>query len=306
MSRAGVVAGVSLAGIALGGCELSQVTLAESRDVVVAEVMIQVGQTSNRVAGFLHRSRTEGVAGTVPDADVRITTARGDVIQLLQTGVEECLILPERTDPVPGTCYEAGPLESLRLGPGDSLALTVDLADGSRLTGETVIAGDFEIRSPLHPACALPPGETREILWTSSEGAWAYVNETRIEGLRNALAGRGVDVETDPLDLLGVSVSAADTTIVFPSEFGVFERFDLDRELAILLQEGLPAGTSAIVLVAAADRNWVNWVRGGDFNPSGEIRVPSIRGDGTGVFGSVVVRSVRFDAGRDPAALPPC
>jgi hypothetical protein len=46
------------------------------------------------------------------------------------------------------------------------------------------------------------------------------------------------------------------------------------------------------VVVAAADRNYVNWVRGGNFNPSGLVRVPSVRGDGTGVFGSIVAKTV--------------
>jgi len=44
----------------------------------------------------------------------------------------------------------------------------------------------------------------------------------------------------------------------------------------------------AAVTIAAADRNYVNWERGGNFNPSGAVRVASIRGGGTGVFGSMV------------------
>ncbi|NIR36178.1 MAG: hypothetical protein GWN02_08535, partial [Gemmatimonadetes bacterium] len=97
-------------------------------------------------------------------------------------------------------------------------------------------------------------------------------------------------MEDDPLYLLGLSVSVADTTITFPSEFGVFNRLDLDQDVAVRLQRGLPAGVSAEVTITAVDRNYVNWARGGSFNPSGQVRVPSLRGDGTGVFGSTVGR----------------
>ena len=60
--------------------------------------------------------------------------------------------------------------------------------------------------------------------------------------------------------------------------------------------------------IAAADRNYVNWVRGGNFNPSGQVRVPSVRGDGTGVFAATVVRSLRVFAAPPgaPYDLPLC
>jgi hypothetical protein len=115
-------------------------------------------------------------------------------------------------------------------------------------------------------------------------------------------------VEDDPLYLLGLAVSAADTTIVFPGEFGAFDRYDLDQGLALALQKGLPAGTDARVVVTAADRNYVNWVRGGNFNPSGVVKIPSLRGDGTGVFATSVSRSFQVvapKAGAAPSA-PPC
>jgi hypothetical protein len=119
------------------------------------------------------------------------------------------------------------------------------------------------------------------------------VNETSISGLGSALASEGIEVEEDPLYLLGLSISATDTTVVFPSEFGVFDRFDLDQDLAVRLQRGLPEGTGALVTIAAVERNYVNWARGGNFNPSGQVRVASLRGDGTGVFGAAVVRRFR-------------
>lgn len=63
------------------------------------------------------------------------------------------------------------------------------------------------------------------------------------------------------------------------------------REIAIAEAEDVVvAGScyrSVADQIAAGDRNYVNWLRGGRFNPSGMIRVPSVHGDGTGVFGSV-------------------
>jgi len=94
--------------------------------------------------------------------------------------------------------------------------------------------------------------------------------------------------------------------VVFLTEFGVFERFDLDRDLALAVSEGLPAGTSADVTIGALDRNYVNWIRGGSFNPSGLVRVPSLRGDGTGTFGSVVRRSFRVVTAPASPQLPLC
>ncbi len=115
-----------------------------------------------------------------------------------------------------------------------------------------------------------------------------------------------MDDPPDELDLLGLAIGAADTTIVFPQEFGVFDRFTVDRDLLLALQEGLPAGARADVLVAAGDRNFVNWVRGGNFNPSGQVRVPSVTGDGTGVFGSLVVRGRTLLTEPDGTGIPSC
>lgn len=77
-----------------------------------------------------------------------------------------------------------------------------------------------------------------------------------------------------------------------PNELGAFDRFTPDRDVALSLQQGLPTGAAADIVIAAGDRKYVNRVRGGNFNPSGQVRVPSITGDGTGVFGSPVAERV--------------
>ncbi|MEQ9570012.1 MAG: hypothetical protein RLN75_07450, partial [Longimicrobiales bacterium] len=197
------------------------------------------------------------------------------------------------------------------LRPGDTLDLDVQLLEGGTIRGRTVLPGDYDFEGPSHEdVCVIPADRPYPLTWTASDGAWAYVAETQIYGLRAALAPRGIDVEIDPLFLLGLSISASDTTIAFPAEFGVFDRFDLDREVALVLQQGLPPSTWAEVVVAAVDRNYVNWIRGGNFNPSGTVRIPSVTGSGTGFFGSGTVRWLEMLVNPPPQGgvyqAPPC
>jgi len=289
------------------GCELQEITITEPEDVVIAEVLIQIRQDGvvfrSRASAFLHRTigGSDGT-GDVPGADIRLQLQNGREVRFVEADIDECLSELEFAGrPVVGTCYLATQPEFIF--PGNTVRAVIELAEGGTLTGETVVADAYEMVTPATTSCRIEPNETLELTWRSAHGAWAYVSETSIEGLPGALAGRGIVLDEDPLQLVGLAVSASDTTIVFPGEFGIFERFDLDRELAILLQGGLPDGASAVVVVAAADRNWVNWVRGGNFNPSGQVRIPSIRGDGTGVLGSVVRR--RVDISTEGNA-PPC
>jgi hypothetical protein len=182
--------------------------------------------------------------------------------------------------------------------------LEVFLEDDQVLRGGTVIPDDIQLIEPVaRNLCALPPGENLEFVWSRSPGVWAYMAETEIKELRSALAAEGIEVETDSVALLGVAISDSDTTIVFPREFGVFDRFDLEQEVAVALQEGLPRGAVADVVIAAVDQNYVNWVRGGNFNPSGSVRVSSLRGPGVGVLGSVVRRTIVVKGG-DPSYSP--
>ncbi len=297
-------------------CAIQERTIVEVEDVVVAEVYVEVGATAaggSRVIAFLHR--TVGGLGPgfhpVPGARPVIRRGTGETLELGPAELETCAA----TLPVDGTgsCYWLPPSVAGTLLPGEALELTIELRDGAVLRSATRIPGDFALAGVgPEKTCLLPPDTPWELRWSVAEGAWSYVNETAIYGLPAALAPRGIEVEEDPLELLGLSISAADTAIVFPAEFGVFNRFELDRALALALQGGLPAGTSARIAITAADRNYVNWVRGGNFNPSGQVRVPSIRGGGTGVFAATVTRSVEVwvPGGTTPdslvSGLPEC
>ncbi len=285
------------------GCQLRGVTLAEPADVVVAEVVLQAGASTQ--FAWLHRTLGNDSLA-VPGATVAVTEAGGAVVAFRAASGRVCVDSSAAFAPdTSGSCYTA----ALPVVAGAAYSLKVVTADGRVLTGTTTVPGAFQLTRPAPGGrsgggCYLPPGTLLPLAWTRSSGAWVYVSDTRLTHIRRALDPNAPNDRS--MDLQGFSVSASDTTIVFPSEFGIFDRADsADAPILLALQKGLPAGVSATVVVAAADRNYVNWVRRGSFNPSGVVQIPSIRGDGTGVFGSMV--PVRFDLTSSPGStLPRC
>jgi hypothetical protein len=189
--------------------------------------------------------------------------------------------------------------------PGESYALRIQLAEGGVLSGTTTVPENFVLLRPTAPICALPEHTALEVAWTASPDAWVYAAETHLRGLRRLLEEQGIELDREPLRLFGLSVSSADTTIVFPGEFGLFDRFDENlTDVLVAIQNGLPAGVVADVVIGAADRNYVNWERGGSFNPSGLVRIGNIRGAGAGVFGAMVGRTFQVRVGSNQH--PPC
>ena len=287
-----------------GGCDVAEVVLADPDPLVVAEVYVELSPEGDRATAFLHRALATDpipVDGATVEVRVRDAVLGLDALE----DPAECL-LENSLEAIDGSCY-GGALPAGFAEPGDALSVAIVLADGNELSGESRIPGDFQLVTPSAgtEACSLAPDTAVELNWTRSEGAWAYLGETLIAGLQDVIDERGLaaELDEDPLRLTGLSISAADTTMAFPTEFGVFDRFDLDSDLSLLLQEGLPAGTSAEVVIAAVDRNYVNWVRGGNFNPSGAVRIPSLFGDvGTGVIGTYVSR--RFTVDTNAAGTP--
>jgi hypothetical protein len=296
-----------VAGLAAGGCELREITVALPQDIVVAEVVLQAGERVQ--TAYLHRSLSQRGAARVLDADVTVHDVESDrIIRFFADADSLCLRpTPPGGLPATGTCYVArGSVDMVR--PGALYTLRVEVPDRPALTGSTRVPAGFDITVPAVPACRLPPRATLELAWTVSEGAWVYVAQARFEGLVRALRTEGVPLPADledPIDLLGLAITSTDTTMLLPTGFGLFDRGDVAlHALLLAIRDGLPAGVTVTVAVAAADRNYVNWVRGGSFNPSGTVRIPSVTGGGTGVFGSLVTR--RRQLSTDDQVVPSC
>ena len=308
----GVAMSATAPALALAGCELAEVVIAEPEDVVVAEVLVQVRPDDfdggPLVFALLHGTGDRGSG--VPGARIVIHHEDHAVTLHESANLTDCL-----WSAPPGyasNCYRASFADERSFRPGDALRVDIDLPGGGRLEGVTRVPGDF--RFTQFPAgqggsklCGLQPDTTLELRWTSSQGAWAYVGEAGINGLRAPMAARGIELSEDYHYLLGLAVSARDTTIVFPTEFGLLDRFGPDSELLVALQGGLPSNVRARVGVTAVDRNYVNWARGGNFNPSGLVRVPSLRGEGTGFFGAAVLRELTvLVQPNELGEAPPC
>lgn len=288
------------------GCELEEVSLTEPENVIVAEVYLKVGDGEDELSAFLQSTLGSASGTDLLQAVVEVEAPDGAIIPLIRGERGDCLT-PEILDDVDGVCFVVPDGVEGILAPGDRAEVQITLPDGRNIYGGLLLPGGFSLLQPaVDWVCALPPGQPLELIWGPSSEAWAYAGETLIWGLRDALSPLGIEVEEDSLSLVGLSISEADTTMVFPGEFGVFDRFDLDYELALALQKGLPLGAQAEVAIAALDRNYVNWVRGGNFNPSGAVRIPSLRGDGTGVFGGVVRRVIRVVGAEPGGGIPSC
>jgi hypothetical protein len=303
-----VVPGALALALATSACELEEITVVEVEDVVIAEVYANMAEdpADNQILALLHRTLGSRTTEDVNAAEAELVAADvtvrrptdGLTIELSNAGVTDCL--EEEQLDIPQACFLADSVDAVQIRPGDRLEVDIMLVDGGRLESGSRVPGSFEL-TEIPERCFLPPDTLMPLRWSRSQGAWAYVNETAISGLPEALRSEGIDVDEDPLYLLGLSISDSDTTITFPSEFGVFNRLDLDQDLAVRLQRGLPAGSSAEITITAVDRNYVNWSRGGNFNPSGQVRIPSLRGDGSGVFGSTVGQRILVSTTEDAA-----
>jgi hypothetical protein len=294
---------------ATSACELREITLATPDNVVVAEVVLRAGAVSQ--TAYLHRTSTGEGSARVFGAHIRVTDAEDGSSFIMDVRPDEACLdpVPPADHPGTGTCYGAEAPEPLIL-PGRTYTLRIELGDGGVLTGSTAVPGEFEVMRPGTEACRLAARENYELTWTLSEGTSIYLIEAQMAGLREALRRAGIDVPgAGTVELLGFSVTAQDTTLVFPSELGLFDRLDEDlHPILIAIRGGLPPGVTTMGSVTAADRNYVNWVRGGNFNPSGPVRISSLRGDGIGVFGSLVTRTFDMvtDAEGEVSELPVC
>jgi hypothetical protein len=307
---------LALTGAALlAGCELAEVAAPRGEDVLVVESVLEAG--ARRQYLLLHRSLDGRVIRGEAGARVVVSDAAGLVVAYDEVETEACLV--DRLEEIDiedleirATCY-ASPVAAGRfVSPGRTYDLRVETDRGEVLRGRTTVPREFRINVPaiaVDPTtrsarCRLPSTPFR-LTWTQAAGAWAYVVSLRLSRWGEELRAQGVEVP-DPLQLTGVSVSAADTTLAFPGDIGLFQRFDFDQRVFLTLQRGLPVEADAVLVVLAADRNYVNAIRGGRVNPSGNIRGSSVVGDGVGLFGSVVPLTIRSPSDSTASDLPRC
>jgi hypothetical protein len=324
MAGAAAVVGVAAA-VVIQGCTLPDMPLDAGEEVLVVEAVLRTDRRVQQI--LLHRAIAGRVAAGEPGARVAVVTGAGREIPFEyregacfhaepHAGGEGASAL-EGEVRVDASCYfspRGGAWDQeWWVEPGGTYDLVVETPRGERVRGRTVVPGAFALPGLPHaarddrdpPPCTLAPATELPVRWTTAAGAWAYVSPLRIRGLAAALEPLGIEAP-EPLDLVGISVSAADTSIVLPTEFGVFDRFRLDQDLLRALQGGFPPGVRLSLSVAAADRNYVNGVRGGSFNPSGRVRISSVAGDGVGVFGSLVPLHARIRVGPPQPGVPPC
>ena len=312
-----MIPAVAAAALALlPGCTIADVAVAPGEDRLVVEAVLRTDARAQFI--LLHRAVQGGVAEGEPGAQVVVTREDGLQVQFQQTSALVCYSIDpaylQADEPIEirGTCYGSAPSHGNWVRPGDTYDLSVRTTRGEEARARTTVPGEFALRDVRMtrlndqppPACTLPPATPLPLTWTRAAGAWGYIAPLRLQGL-SAVLPDSIHAP-DPLELVGVSVSSSDTSLVLPGEFGVFDRFDYDQDLLRVLQAGLPSGVLATVVVAAADRNYINGVRGGSFNPSGPIRISSVVGDGVGVFGSLAPLHAALVVGPPSPERPSC
>ena len=276
-------------------------------DQVVAEVAAIVAvDPTDPASGTLHMSAiiTRYADGwtpqRVPGASVVVRGESGRAVRLAEQDdqVAGC-VNPNRPARLAGTCYLTVS-DPGAFGLGEALSMTATLPDGSQLVGSSRIPGAF-VATDLAldgGSCRLAPRTNHRFAWNPVEGAVAFVAEVAV----HRLAALGLEDGTLSWDTH--FVGGERTGVAFPREL----LLELDLEAARELRDGLPAGASADIALGAVDLNWANWIRRGRINLSGEVRVPSVFGDGTGWFGSAVRwrLSVQSREGGGVGNLPLC
>jgi hypothetical protein len=284
---------------------LQEVTTAEPEDILVAEIVLRSDESVQ--TAVLQRTTAPPGVQPVSDVNIEVYASDGTTMRFALAPLQRCIDSPETRDIRHSVaCYVAEGDNVIPIRPGAAYSLRIATDDGRVLTGTTTVPSELQLHRPAAGTCRLAPDTPLAISWGMAGGAWAYLTEALFVGMQDAMAERGLVVPEEPLRLAGVSVSAADTSIIFPGGFGVFNRFEEEiAPVLVALQQGMPPAVNTRVTIGAADRNFVNWIRGGNFNPSGPIRVGSIRGDGVGVFGSLTLQRITIST-ETGAALPDC
>lgn len=272
----------------LGACMLDWTDVREPALVIAhATVVLTVDPTdstvlSTDVLAFLIR---DSVDDRVTGASVRVTNLSDRTLLLdeLPNTSEVCSTGGLAT--AVGSCYAAS-VPSAYFEPLEDLTLLVDTPDGRELFGWSTVPGLFTpSRLSLRGGrCRADPETNYSIRWDPVRGAWAHIAEAEFAGLR-----RNLWDSSDPLYLTADWMAAAN-----PAGMGLPRTLiegDVPftaRKAARRLESGLPEGVTVDLTVAAIDRMWAIWIRPGQVHIVGEVPVPSVFGDGTGLFGTAV------------------
>ncbi len=294
----------------LGGCQLTDVEIVPSPELVVATVTavltlddpVRPAEAEMSVVALItrsHRSLPFEMAG----ATVRITGEHGQSVLLEEVPDPQSTCLTNRVPS--GSCY-VGRVWPSHFAPGEQLSLQVALPGGGLLEGASRLPGFFAPSelSLRDGRCRLEPDTGYRFSWPAVHGARAFIAEARLAGLGELWS------RDDPLYLPVTLRGSHHTDVIFPRDF-LYELIEREEwELQSVLHMGLPEGASADVTIGAIDRNWANWIR---FRRrlEGQVRVPSVFGDGTGWFGTAVSWKVGLESREaDPQAgdddLPLC
>lgn len=281
----------------LGGCALDWTEI-EDPELVAASVTVvltvdPVGSTvqSTDVLALLVG---ENFHDRVPGASVRIVGESGRTLLLeeLPDSADVCATASE--GPSTGTCYAAS-VASAHFEPLEELSLQIATADGGRLRGSSLVPNLFAPSglTAEDGRCRVNPETSYRIDWSFVGGAWAHIAEAEFTGLRRNLWDSPM-----PLYLTAewMVESGLAPDMVFPLRLTEADIPWKARKAARRLETGLPWGVTARLAVAAIDRNWANWIRPGQVDIAGEVPVPSVFGDGTGMFGTAVRWTVTMES----------
>ncbi|MDE0074859.1 MAG: hypothetical protein OXR82_01030 [Gammaproteobacteria bacterium] len=311
MGPAGIRLLLTLLGMMVGaaGCDVTDVPTGSGQKtlVVLATVVLTIDPAEpSRIdtrAVVVVSEAYQQLLTEVPGAAVRITGASGRSLSLAaeEDPLGACTVLPEdlygEDGPLGtvGSCHTAA-APSAVFAPGEVLTLAVTTPDGAVLKGTSRMPDAFVPQglSVEDGRCRVEPGSGYRFAWAPVDGAWAHVGEAEITGLSPSLWSSS-DPLYLPVTVLGRGRDVTD--MVFPGDFLLELLSDVDNvELHRTLDAGLPGGARAEVTIAALDRNWANWIREGRLNINGETVVPSVFGDGTGMFGTSVRWKVEVES----------
>ena len=311
MGRAGIRRLLTLLGMMIGlaGCDVTDVPTGSGQKMLVAlaTVVLTIDPAErSRIdtrAVVVVSEAYQQLLTEVPGAAVRITGASGRSLSLAaeEDPLGACTVLPEdlygEDEPLGmvGSCHTATVAADV-FAPGEVLTLAVTTPDGSVLEGTSRMPDAFVPQglSVEDGRCRVEPGTGYRFTWAPVDGAWAHVGEAEIAGLSPGLWSSD-DPLYLPVTVLGRGRDVTD--MVFPADFLLELLSDVDNvELHRTLDAGLPSGARAEVTIAALDRNWANWIREGRLNINGETVVPSVFGDGTGMFGTAVRWKVEVES----------